>query len=59
MNAAATSEFSTICTYCGAVSNVPLAVVWLLVAERNAWPGGHNGNASWRRTMWRRHFCHT
>lgn len=25
-------------------------LVWLLVAERNAWPGGHNENASWRRT---------
>lgn len=25
-------------------------MVWLLIAERNAWPGGHNDNAAWRRT---------
>lgn len=25
-------------------------MVWLLIAERNTWPGGHNDNASWRRT---------
>jgi len=27
-----------------------LNCIWLLVAERSAWPGGHNENAAWRRT---------
>ncbi|MDH5298813.1 MAG: hypothetical protein OEV91_07325, partial [Desulfobulbaceae bacterium] len=27
-----------------------LECVWLLIAERNAWPGGQNTNAAWRRT---------
>ncbi|OGQ97650.1 MAG: hypothetical protein A2521_04905 [Deltaproteobacteria bacterium RIFOXYD12_FULL_57_12] len=27
-----------------------IACVWLFVAERNAWPGGHNNTATWRRT---------
>jgi hypothetical protein len=27
-----------------------LDCVWLFVAERGAWPGGHNENAAWRRT---------
>ncbi len=27
-----------------------IVMLWLLIAERNAWPGGHNENASWRRT---------
>ena len=26
-----------------------LSCVWLLVAERNAWPGGSNAAATWRR----------
>lgn len=27
-----------------------VVMVWLLIAERNAWPGGHNESAAWRRT---------
>jgi hypothetical protein len=27
-----------------------LCILWLLVAERNAWPGGSNDNAAWRRS---------
>ena len=27
-----------------------LCCLWLLVAERNVWPGGHNNNAAWRRS---------
>ena len=27
-----------------------LSCIWLLVAERGSWPGGHNENAAWRRT---------
>src|SRR5262249_48694757 len=27
-----------------------LCCIWLLVAERGSWPGGHNKNAAWRRT---------
>jgi hypothetical protein len=27
-----------------------LCCIWLLVAERGSWPGGHNENAAWRRT---------
>jgi hypothetical protein len=27
-----------------------LACVWLMVAERNAWPGGSNASAAWRRS---------
>jgi SAM-dependent methyltransferase len=27
-----------------------LNCIWLLVAERGSWPGGHNENAAWRRT---------
>jgi hypothetical protein len=27
-----------------------LQCVWLFIGERNAWPGGHNGNAAWRRS---------
>jgi len=26
-----------------------LSCAWLLVAERNAWPGGNNAAATWRR----------
>lgn len=26
------------------------STIWFLIAERNAWPGGHNANAAWRRT---------
>jgi hypothetical protein len=27
-----------------------LCILWLLIAERNAWPGGSNDNAAWRRS---------
>uniref|UniRef100_UPI004056E6A1 hypothetical protein n=1 Tax=Candidatus Electronema sp. TaxID=2698783 RepID=UPI004056E6A1 len=27
-----------------------LCILWLLIAERNAWPGGSNNNAAWRRS---------
>jgi hypothetical protein len=27
-----------------------LNCIWLLVAEKGSWPGGHNENAAWRRT---------
>ena len=30
-------------------SEAGMRCIWLLVAERNAWPGGSNGAATWRR----------
>ena len=32
------------------LNNRGLACVWLFVAERNAWPGGDNTHAAWRRS---------